>query len=53
MFLAWPFALFVLKDRPSDIGQFPDGALQPTGDHHMKARSFSYLLRNYRISGCC
>ena len=30
MFLAWPFALFVLKDRPAEIGQFPDGALEPT-----------------------
>lgn len=22
---AWPIALFLLKDKPSDIGQFPDG----------------------------
>jgi nitrate/nitrite transporter NarK len=25
LFLAWPLALFVLKDRPQDIGQLPDG----------------------------
>ena len=45
MFLAWPLALFVLKDRPSDIGQFPDGATSPTRDQHIEARSFRYLLR--------
>lgn len=52
MFLAWPLALFVLKDRPSDIGQFPDGATSPTRDQHIEARSFRYLLR-HRRSGCC
>ena len=25
LLLAWPLALFVLKDRPQDIGQLPDG----------------------------
>lgn len=25
LLLAWPLALFVLKDKPSDVGQFPDG----------------------------
>lgn len=25
LLLAWPLALFVLKDKPSDIGQHPDG----------------------------
>jgi len=47
MFLAWPFALFVLKDRPAEIGQFPDGALEPTHDQRIEARSFSYLLRQW------
>jgi MFS family permease len=45
MFLAWPFAWFMLKDRPSEIGQFPDGALEPTRDQRIEARSFGYLLR--------
>lgn len=44
MFLAWPFAWFMLKDRPSEIGQFPDGALEPTRDQRIEARSFGYLL---------
>lgn len=26
---AWPIALFLLKDKPSDIGQFPDGKDRP------------------------
>ena len=25
MFLAWPLAIFMLRDRPSDMNQFPDG----------------------------
>ena len=25
LLLAWPFALFVMKDRPEDLGQNPDG----------------------------
>jgi MFS family permease len=25
LLLAWPIALFLLKDKPADIGQFPDG----------------------------
>ena len=29
MFLAWPLALFVLRDRPSDKGLFPDDDPQP------------------------
>lgn len=45
MFLAWPFAIFMLKDRPSEIHQFPDGALEPSQDQKIEARSFSYLLR--------
>jgi hypothetical protein len=47
MFLAWPFALFVLKDRPAEIGQFPDGALEPSRDQSIEARSFAYLLRQW------
>lgn len=44
MVVAWPVALFVLKDRPSDIGQFPDGDEQAPAESHIEPRSFSYLL---------
>jgi MFS family permease len=47
MFVAWPFALFMLKDRPAEIGQFPDGDLEPTRDQKIEARSFGYLLRQW------
>jgi len=47
MFVAWPFALFMLKDRPADIGQFPDGDPQPTRDQRIEAKSFGYLLRQW------
>jgi MFS family permease len=47
MFLAWPFAMFMLKDKPSELGQFPDGALEPTRDQRIEARSFAYLLRQW------
>src|SRR5260370_1115452 len=31
IFLAWPLVLFVIKDRPSEIGKNPDGAVEPPG----------------------
>jgi MFS family permease len=47
MFLAWPFALFVLRDRPVEMGQFPDGDLAPTRDQKIEARSFRWLMGQY------
>jgi len=47
MVLAWPVALFMLKDRPVEIGQFPDGDLAPPPDHKIEARSFVYLLKQW------
>jgi MFS family permease len=44
MFLAWPLALFVLRDKPADKGQFPDGDLVPPAEQKIEAKSFSYLL---------
>jgi hypothetical protein len=32
MLAAWPIALFVMKDKPSDIGQFPDGDFEAHED---------------------
>jgi MFS family permease len=29
LLIAWPIALFAIKDRPEDIGQLPDGAESP------------------------
>jgi len=47
MFLAWPVAFFVQKDKPSDLGQFADGASAPPPDAKVSPRSFGYLLKNY------
>src|SRR5947199_678253 len=32
MFLTWPLSLFLLKDKPFEIGQFPDCAILPPSD---------------------
>lgn len=46
MFLAWPIALFLMKDRPADIGQFPDGEMVSSSDDiKQPPKSFAYLLR--------
>lgn len=42
--LAWPIALFVLKDRPSDVGQHADGDALPGADVKVAPKPFSYLL---------
>ncbi|MGH9674569.1 MAG: MFS transporter, partial [Bryobacteraceae bacterium] len=47
---AWPLAFFVLKDKPSDIGQHPDGKEQPATaavapPPPESAKDFGYLLR--------
>ncbi len=44
MVAAWPIAWFVQKNRPSDIGQFPDGDAQAPAESHIEQRSFGYLL---------
>jgi MFS family permease len=45
MLLTWPIALFAMKDKPSDVGQFPDGDPAPSADSKLAPRSFAYLLR--------
>jgi MFS family permease len=47
MVLAWPIALFMLKDRPVDIGQFSDGDSSPAPDHKVEAKTFAELLREW------
>lgn len=43
--LVWPLAIFVLKDRPSDIGQTPDGLPATEASLTAPPQSFGYLLR--------
>src|SRR3954447_3025432 len=46
LFLAWPLSLFLLKDSPAELRQFPDGAAGPPSDAKEPPRSFSHLLRS-------
>jgi MFS family permease len=45
MLAAWPLALFLMRDRPAELGQFPDGASEAPPDQKLEPRSFGYLLR--------
>ncbi|HUS06953.1 MAG TPA: MFS transporter [Bryobacteraceae bacterium] len=42
--LAWPLALFVIKNRPADVGQFPDGASAALPEVKAEPKPFRYLL---------
>ncbi|MBI3208576.1 MAG: MFS transporter [Candidatus Solibacter usitatus] len=41
---AWPLAIFVLRDRPSDIGQNPDGDEVASAESKIQPRAFGELL---------
>ncbi len=45
--LAWPLAIFVLRDKPAEKGLFPDGADAPPAEIKAKPHSFRYLTRRY------
>ncbi|MFN7920157.1 MAG: MFS transporter [Bryobacteraceae bacterium] len=42
--LAWPIALFIVKDKPSMVGQNPDGDDVASADVKQPPREFGYLL---------
>ncbi len=42
--LSWPIALFVLKNKPSEIGQNPDGDLVAGEEVKQPSRKVGYLL---------
>ena len=45
MFLAWPLAIFVIRDRPSEMGLHADGALEAHAHSAAEPHSYRYLLR--------
>ena len=45
MFITWPLAILLLKDKPAEMGQYADGAHHAPSDMKMPAQSLSYLLR--------
>jgi MFS family permease len=42
--LACPVAFFVLRDRPSELGLYPDGSLTPTAEISADPHSYRYLI---------
>jgi MFS family permease len=42
--LAWPVAIFALRDKPSDLGQHPDGATEPPVEAALASHSFRELF---------
>ncbi len=48
LLLAWPLAIFVIRDRPQDMGQRPDGkehpATGPVVEALVPAKSFGFLM---------
>ncbi|MGB9609635.1 MAG: MFS transporter [Bryobacteraceae bacterium] len=47
LFLAWPLVIFVMKDKPSDIGQNPDGDAEPPREQAIVSRTFGELFSSY------
>ncbi len=47
LFLAWPIVIFVLKDKPAQIGQNPDGDPTPPAEISVQSVSFKELLTSY------
>jgi MFS family permease len=45
--LTWPLVLLIIKDRPSDVGQNPDGAATPPAETHVKSATFGELLGSW------
>jgi MFS family permease len=45
--VSWPVVLLILKDRPSDIGQFPDGDTGPPAEAAIQSRTFGELMSSY------
>ena len=44
---AWPVVLLVIKDKPSDIGQFPDGDTVAPAEAALQSKTFGELLRSF------
>jgi MFS family permease len=47
MFVTWPLVFFVLKDRPEEFGQHPDGAIRSPEDAAYAPQTFQRLLKAY------
>ncbi len=46
MLITWPLALFVLRDKPAQLGQFPDGADHPPADDRIAPHNLGTLMQS-------
>ena len=58
MVVAWPIALWVMRDRPAEMGQNPDGEAESHASTTAKPESFGFLTRQRSfwllvIGSCC
>lgn len=58
IFLAWPLAILVIRDRASDKDLFPDGAAEAPEEIHLEPLSYRQLLKQRTfwlllIGSCC
>lgn len=58
MFIAWPIAIWMMRDRPADMGLFPDGDSESHASAAVPPESFRYLVRQRAfwllvIGSCC
>ena len=44
---AWPLAILVLRDKPAEKGQYPDGADTPPAEISVASHDYKYLVRRY------
>lgn len=44
LFIAWPLAIFVLRDKAADKGQYADGDAMPPAENKIVAKSFGELM---------
>ncbi len=47
LFLAWPLAFFVLRNRPEEMGLYADGETTPPAHSKIEARSLKYLAGQF------
>jgi MFS family permease len=46
LFITWPLTIFFIRDKPSEVGQFPDGLSQPSAELGQPPQSYASLLKS-------
>jgi MFS family permease len=45
--ICWPIAMLILRDKPSDVGQYPDGGSEPPAEAALDSHSFEELFASF------